>query len=153
MDYEQITFLITVRLVLINFRPVYHIHLLHNKFIPHYLLFLSMSFYHTKFVTWSNDGILKVSLRCLTLCPLLLFYTCIMHDIYIIYTCMYYISYVFIFTKPIDNNSPVGRNEWIIIYGRVRFWASAWMCVMMGARVCMNMCMSGGVRVIRSVCT
>ena len=58
MDYELITSRINVRLVLTKVQPIYDFYLLYTKFISHYLLFLSMSLYHPKLVTWSYDLLL-----------------------------------------------------------------------------------------------
>ena len=83
MDYELITSRINVRLVLTKVRPVYHFYLLYKKFISHYLLFLSMSLYHPKLVTWSYDRLLIASPYSLSHCPLLLFYTCMTFTLYL----------------------------------------------------------------------
>ena len=83
MDYELITSRINVRLVLTKVRPVYHFYLLYKKFISHYLLFLSMSLYHPKLVTWSYARLLIASPYSLSHCPLLLFYTCMTFTLYL----------------------------------------------------------------------
>ena len=106
MDYELITSRINVRLVLTKVQPIYDFYLLYTRLISHYLLFLSMSLYHPKLVTWSYDLLLIASPYSLSHCPVLLFYTCMTFTLYL-HVCAYYINNVFIFTKPIDNNSQV----------------------------------------------
>ena len=83
MDYELISSRINVRLVLTKVQPIYDFYLLYTKFISHYLLFLSMSLYHPKLVTWSYDLLLIASPYSLSHCPVLLFYTCMTFTLYL----------------------------------------------------------------------
>ena len=64
-----------------------------------------------------------------------------MYDIYIISTCTYYINNVFIFTKPIDNNSQVVRINILLFRHSRNIVYYVWVCVILGE--CIEVCHGG----------